>query len=398
MKQVKHRTSILIIDEIPEDVRLLSEMLTHHGYEIRWATDGVQALEAIQADLPNLILLDGMTPKMNGYEVCRRLKADETTGSIPVIFINTSDTSEDKANAFAAGAVDYINRPFLLPEVLARVETHLALQSLREQVETRNRQFEAEIAEHQLAQNALIEARNQALAANQFKGYLLNKVSHEFRTPLGAILGYAELLEKNLYGPLNHAQAEATHQIIDGVHYLANLVNELLDQAQLENGQLRLRMKPFPIQKVVERFEPKMSILAQGKGLTLTVEVAEDFPVLVTGDEERLQQIVVNLVSNAIKFTSVGQVQVSFYRPDPTHWVIQVSDTGPGIPPEAFSYIFEPFRQLDNNRHNGSRGTGLGLAIVQQLVTLMNGQVTLESKPGKGSTFKVLLPILPGLL
>lgn len=390
---MKYRTSILIIDEIPEDVRLLSEMLTHHGYEIRWATGGVQALQAVQAHLPNLILLDGMTPKMNGYEVCRCLKADEATRSIPVILISTFDASEDKANAFAAGAVDYINRPFLLPEVLARVETHLALQSLREQVEARNRQCEVEIAEHQQVQNALAEARNQALAANQFKSYLLNKVSHEFRTPLGAILGYSELLEKNLYGPLNNAQAEAVHQIIDGVHYLASLVNELLDQAQLESGQVNLKIKPFSIQKLVERFEPKFRVLAQAKGLTFTVEVAPEVPQILIGDEERLQQIVVNLVSNAIKFTATGGVHLSFYCPDSVHWTVQISDTGPGIPQEAFSFIFEPFRQLENTNSNGSRGTGLGLAIVRQLVNLMNGQIILESKPGQGSTFKVLLPI-----
>ncbi|NJN97934.1 MAG: response regulator [Anaerolineales bacterium] len=392
---MKHRTSILIIDEIPEDVRLLSEMLTHHGYEIRWAASGAQALQSVQANPPNLILSDMLILKMNGYEVCQHLKADEAARLIPVICISAFETPEEKESAFAAGAVDYINKPFLLPEVLARVETHVALQNLREQVETRNRQFEAEIMERQQAQIALAETRDQALAANQFKGYLLNKVSHEFRTPLGAILGYAELLEKNIYGPLNPAQAEAVHQIIDSVHYLANLVNELLDQAQLEKGQLRLKMKPFPIQKLVERFEPKMSILAQAKGLTFAVEVAGKFPALITGDEERLQQVVVNLVSNAIKFTAAGRVQVSFYYLDSTHWAIQVSDTGPGIPQEAFSYIFEPFRQLDNSHLNGSRGTGLGLAIVKQLVTLMNGQIILESKPGQGSTFKVLLPMLP---
>lgn len=398
MNQADQRTSILIVDDMPENLRLLSEMLTHYGYKIRLATSGAHALQSVQANPPDLILLDVMMPKMNGFEVCQHLKADETTQLIPVIFLSALDTPEDKVKAFAVGAVDYINKPFFLPEVLARVKTHLALQSLREQVEARNRQLEAEITERQQDQIALIEARDQALAANQFKGYLLNKVSHEFRTPLGAILGYAELLEKNLYGPLNHAQTEAAHQIIDSVHYLTNLVNELLDQGQLEKGQLRLKMKSFPIQKLVERVQPMMSILAQAKELTFTVEVAGEFPELITGDEERLQQIVVNLVSNAIKFTAAGRVQVSFYCPDATHWAIQVSDTGPGIPREAFSYIFEPFRQLDNSHLNGSRGTGLGLAIVKQLVTLMNGQVILESKPGQGSIFNVLLPMLPGRL
>jgi signal transduction histidine kinase len=127
----------------------------------------------------------------------------------------------------------------------------------------------------------------------------------------------------------------------------------------------------------------------------LTINIASEVPVILSGDEGRLQQILVNLVSNAIKFTQAGAVQVHIYCPDAAHWAMQVTDTGPGIPGEAHEYIFEPFRQVDGSVTRHYIGTGLGLSIVKQLTTLMAGRITLESQVGQGSTFTVLLPLLP---
>lgn len=252
-----------------------------------------------------------------------------------------------------------------------------------------------DITERKQAEAALALARDQALEANRLKTELLAKVSHELRTPLGAILGFAELLEVNTYGPLSEKQRQVTTKIINSTHYLTTLVNELLDQAQLEAGRLKLNVHSFAPANLVDDTLTKLSVLARTKGLSLTSDIATDVPATLFGDAARLQQILVNLVSNAIKFTQRGGVRVKLYCPDADYWALRVSDTGPGIPAEAQTYIFEPFRQVDGSITRAHAGTGLGLSIVKQLTTLMGGEITLESKVGQGSTFTVYLPLQP---
>jgi PAS domain S-box-containing protein len=253
----------------------------------------------------------------------------------------------------------------------------------------------SDITERKQAEAALALARDQALESSRLKTELLAKVSHELRTPLGAILGFTELLEMHLDGPDAGRQRQMTAEIIDSTHYLTNMVNELLDQAQLDAGRLELNIHPFAPAELLDDALTRMSVLAQIKGLSLTGELAPDLPSTLTGDIIRLQQILVNLIGNAIKFTSAGGVQVRLYRPDAGQWALQVSDTGTGIPVEAQSYIFEPFRQVDGSITRAYTGTGLGLSIVKQLTTLMRGEIILESDLGRGSRFTVILPMLP---
>ncbi|MBI1881110.1 MAG: PAS domain S-box protein, partial [Chloroflexi bacterium] len=251
----------------------------------------------------------------------------------------------------------------------------------------------SDITERKQAEVELARARDQALEVSRLKTELLAKISHELRTPLGAILGFAELLEVDVYGPLSDKQRQATTKIIDSTQYLTTLVNELLDQAQLEAGRLKLNIHPFTPANLVDDTLAKLSVLARAKGLSLTSDIASDVPAMLSGDGPRLQQILVNLVSNAIKFTSAGRVRVRLYCPDVDHWALQVSDTGSGIPAEAQTYIFEPFRQVDGSMTRTQAGSGLGLSIVKQLTALMGGEITLESEVGRGSTFTVSLPL-----
>jgi signal transduction histidine kinase len=239
----------------------------------------------------------------------------------------------------------------------------------------------------------LAQARDQALAASHLKTELLAKVSHELRTPLGAILGFTEMLKEGVYGDIAPAQQTITTEIIDSTQYLTSLVNELLDQAQLDTGKLQLKISAFTPAALVDDILTRMNILAQAKGLALNADISSNVPATLFGDLTRLQQILMNLVSNAIKFTQQGRVQVSLFCPDPQHWAIQVADTGVGIPAEAQAYIFEPFRQVDGSVTRGQPGTGLGLSIVKQLTTLMGGQIKLKSEVGHGSIFTVILPL-----
>lgn len=253
--------------------------------------------------------------------------------------------------------------------------------------------IDRDITERLRAQAALAQARDQALEASRLKSEILAKVSHELRTPLAAILGFAEMLELGVYGPLTPEQDGIMAEIIDSSNFLNGLVNELLDQAQLDAGRLMLNISTFVPQIMIDEMLAKMNVLAQNKGLTLTTEIASDLPAQLSGDLTRLQQILINLVHNAIKFTPHGAVTVRLLRPDVGHWAIQVADTGIGIPAEAQAYIFEPFRQVDGSLTRRYEGSGLGLSIVKQLAELMAGHVTLESQASRGSTFTVILPL-----
>ncbi len=252
-----------------------------------------------------------------------------------------------------------------------------------------------DITERKQAEVELAQARDQALEASRLKTELLAKVSHELRTPLNAILGFAELLEIGIYDPISEKQKSAVSEIIDSAHNLTNLVNDLLDQAKLDAGKLELHLTSFAPADILKKPLSKLEALAYEKSLNLTAEIAAEVPPVLTGDPVRLQQILVNLISNAVKFTQTGAVQVRLDRPDVAHWSMQVADTGIGIPHEAQAHIFEPFGQVDGSMTREYAGTGLGLSMVKQLANLMGGEVILESEVGRGSTFTVLLPLPP---
>jgi signal transduction histidine kinase len=260
-------------------------------------------------------------------------------------------------------------------------------------LETANAQLQGDIEARIKIEQALAEARDEALEASRLKTELLAKVSHELRTPLGAILGYTELLKEGIYGRLLDQQEGVSDEIIKSTHYLTSLVNELLDQAQLETGRLRLQLEPFAVREMIDQVESKMKVLAQAKGLSLQVTVAADVPDTILGDSNRLQQILVNLISNAIKFSHMGSVAVTIYCLEPARWAMQVADTGIGIPDDARDYIFDPFRQVDGSLTRKYTGAGLGLSIVKQLTSLMGGQITFESQVGQGTTFNVQFPL-----
>lgn len=254
--------------------------------------------------------------------------------------------------------------------------------------------FIRDITERKRAEEALAQAHAQALEANRFKTQLLANVSHDLRTPLGAILGYTEILREGIYGPLTDQQSRAVLQITRSTDQLLNFVNNLLNQAQIEVGRLTINISRFELVELVEDVQSMLGGSARASGLELKSDIAPDVPVALYGDPYWLRQILINLVGNAIKFTGKGKVVITIYRPDGDHWALQVSDTGPGIPIEAQAYIFEPFRQVDGTATRGHSGSGLGLSIVKQLTNLMDGQITLESQVGCGSTFTVILPIL----
>jgi len=228
----------------------------------------------------------------------------------------------------------------------------------------------------------------------KMKDTILATVSHELRTPLNAILGHVEMLKEAVYGPINEKQARASERVISNTRRLLDIVSDLLDQAQIQAGKMSLKIHPFKPSELLDNVRGLMSKMAADKELALTGEIEPELPEILIGDFTRLQQILVNLINNALKFTEKGSVHIRLFCPDRKHWAMEVRDTGMGIPEDQQGSIFSPFHQLDNSMTRKHAGFGLGLSIVNQLVTLMGGNVTVNSTVGVGSTFTVLLPIL----
>ena len=252
-----------------------------------------------------------------------------------------------------------------------------------------------DVTERQRHEAELRQANAQAQAANQTKTRLLANVSHDLRTPLGAILGYTEMLNAGNFGPLTAEQEAATNEILDSTNKLLVFINNLIGQAQIETGRLLVNQRTFNPHELIEGIRATARFWALKKNLSLSFDIDPNLPTSLQGDPYWLKQILLNLVNNALKFTEAGGVYVYLSKADESHWAVEVRDTGIGIPAEAQSRIFEAFEQAENATQAKASGSGLGLSIVRELVGLMNGQIRLESQEGQGSVFTILLPLLP---
>ncbi|MBX3083083.1 MAG: HAMP domain-containing protein [Anaerolineae bacterium] len=252
-----------------------------------------------------------------------------------------------------------------------------------------------EVAERRQAEELLAQARDQALEALRMKTQILSNVSHDARTPLTTIMLHSELLQRGTYGAVTDKQAQRLESILVSARQLLGFINNLLGEAQLSSGNLRLHMAPLSPAQLIREISLVVVPLAERKELKMTLEVDASVPAQIVSDSDRLKQIITNLCDNAIKFTASGQISVNLTKMDATHLLLTVKDTGRGIPKEALERIFDAFWQVDgSSTRDVNRGVGLGLSIVKQLVTAMNGMITVESELGKGTTFTIQLPML----
>lgn len=262
----------------------------------------------------------------------------------------------------------------------------------RKQLEEERRRYKDHLEEKvQQRTTDLVLARNAAEAANKAKSVFLASMSHELRTPLNAILGFSSLMRRDLQLPEGHRN---NLDIINrsGEHLLG-LINDVLEMSKIEAGRVQLENVPFDLGGMLRDVTDMMQVRAEEKGLQLLVDQSSYFPRFILGDEARLRQVLINLVGNAVKFTQQGGVtlRLGTKKDAIAHLLIEVEDSGSGIAPADQQRIFEPFVQL--GEQGGSKGTGLGLTITRQFVQLMGGSIVLESQPGKGSLFRVELPL-----
>lgn len=411
MDQYSTKANILVVDDTHENLRLLADLFKGQGYGVRLAPGGQMAIESIQANLPDLILLDIMMPGMNGYEVCSVLKANERTRDIPIIFISALNEVFDKVKAFSIGGVDYITKPFQVEEVLARVQTHLSLRNLQQQLQTHNEQLQNQIVERIRAEEALelerilltqrVHERTEALSlanaelsrAARLKDEFIANVSHELRTPLNAIQGMAEALWGQVYGPLNEKQLEHLSIIIQSGQRLHTLINNIIDLAKIEAGKISFQIEPCSVKNVCELSMRTMQRTMQQKHITCKLEV-DDSVMFVLADERRLKQILVHLLDNAIKFTPQGgNIGLTVHGNAEQRAVLfTVWDEGIGMSATSMTQLFKPFVQLDGGLSRQYGGVGLGLMLVYRLLHNQAGSISVESEEGIGSRFTVALP------
>jgi signal transduction histidine kinase len=353
--------TILIVDDTPANLTVLSTMLTQHGYRVRPAINGQLALASVSRQPPDLILLDIKMPEMDGYEVCARLKADEKTRDIPILFISALDDIQDKVKAFQVGGVDYITKPFHVEEVLARVRAHITLQDQRRRI----------------------------AQLNDLKDELLRIVSHDLKNPISTILGYAQLMQDE--GVSTHC-ADYLERIIQSANFMLTLVSDLLVLSQAE-GDFPLTLHQVDLRGLVSACAVNHEFAARSKGVQLACVMAET-PLIVAVDELRFNQVVSNLLSNAVKYTQAGgQIEVRVY-PSGDQAVVEVADTGLGIPADDIPHIFDKFFRVNRREHMAQSGTGLGLPIAKALIEKHGGRITVSSQLGVGSVFKALLPLV----
>jgi light-regulated signal transduction histidine kinase (bacteriophytochrome) len=322
---------------------------------------------------PDLILLDVMMPGVDGFETCRRLKANEHTRDIPVIFMTALTDTGDKLTGFAVGAVDYVTKPLNGAEVLARIGTHLSLYGLRKELAEQNARLQREVAMRQQTEAALVRSNTEL-------EQLAYVASHDMQEPLRMVASYLQLIAQRYKGRLDADADEFIGYAVDGAKRMQALINDLLAYSRV--GTKARPFEPTDCAKVVETALANLRIAIADSHAEVTHGPLPE----VMGDPTQLLQVFQNLIGNALKFHGEAPPRVRIEaEPLEGLWRFTVRDQGIGIAPEYHQRIFVLFQRL----HGRSEypGTGIGLAICKKIVERHGGTIGVESQPGAGSTF-----------
>lgn len=374
-------SSVLIVDDEPNNLKVLDGLLGQAGYDVRAARDGKAALEAAEALFPDIILLDIRMPEMDGYEVCHQLKANPATREIPVIFISALSNVSDIVQAFQVGGVDYISKPFQFAEVLARVENHLTILRQKQQIIEQNQQIEAMRKRDQQRFSQISQMREQ----------FVQSATHDLKNPLSIIRGSAEIMRRFDETRANPYLRECVENILESSKAMTDLVTAMLDLLRMQSS-IELNLQPVKLKSVLENLVKRHELVASARSIKISFQ-SELEGGYAQIDEVLIGRVIDNLLSNAIKY-SPDQTHVELsLKEDEKSLIIEVKDEGFGISEADKGKLFTPFFRA--KKQDGERfieGTGLGLAIVKEILDQHRGYIELETEAGKGSLFRVFLP------
>lgn len=374
---------ILAIDDTPENLLALGRALEPE-FRVCLARSGDAGLELACASPPDLILLDVMMPEMDGFETCRRLKADPLLCNIPVIFITVQGEVESEARGLALGASDYITKPFNVDLTRLRIHNLLERERLRKVTENRHDQLRELI---RTCTQELAQAREAADAANIAKSAFLANMSHEMRTPLHAINGLAYMMRRS---GLGERQLQQLNRLELASQQLLELIDRVIEFSAIEVGQFSVASTNFNLPDLIRSTMQQIQNQAQAKGLNVSIAIPW-LPDEVHGNASCLSQILLNYLSNAVKFTDHGEILLRGRLLEETATDVtlyfEVQDTGIGMTGTQLEHIFGAFEQVDNSLTRRYGGLGLGLSFTRHLAHLMGAEVGVDSTPGQGSRF-----------
>ncbi len=362
---------ILVVDDDRMNIRILRSMLLNEGYVIAEADSAETAFLRYVEFQPDLVLLDVLLPGLTGFAACRELRKRHGTQTAPVMFITAKQESEDIVEGFSVGGVDYVLKPFRQKEVVARIRTHLQIRLLMSQ------------------QRALVEQLGRANAA---KNKFLGMAAHDLRNPLASIRGLAEFLRDGTMGPLTPDQLELLDLIFQASQGMVTLVNDLLDVATIESGELKLEIAPVALAELIKKSIALNSMEAARKHTKIVFAERQSSPVLPL-DAAKIRQVIDNLLSNATKYSPQGStIRVALCSLTDGSQTITVCDEGPGIPEGERDKLFQDFGRLSVRPTGGEKSTGLGLAICRKIVESHHGTIVAENLPSRGCEFRVTIP------
>ncbi|WP_159519960.1 response regulator [Sunxiuqinia indica] len=379
---------ILIVDDLVENLISLEAILEDFDIEIVRALSGIEALKLSMKEEFALVILDVQMPEMNGYETLEMMRQRKKTRYLPVIFVSAIHQSDlHIIKGIETGAVDFIPKP-VIPDILrgkVRIFLDLYLQKAK---------LNRLLGDMEEANQNLKIAKNKAEEATRVKSMFLANMSHEIRTPLNGVIGISKLVQKT---ELDTEQQELMNIISSSGENLLMIINDILDFSKIESGQVQFETIRFKLKDVVENVYQLMKFKAEEKGIGLSYTIDKDISPVLWGDPLRINQILMNLVNNAIKFTHEGKVEIVLELLGDINGIhrilFKVIDTGIGISEDGKQRLFKEFHQSESSTSRKYGGTGLGLAISKNLVSLMQGDISVNSRLGEGSEFWFRLPL-----
>ena len=362
------RGRVLVVDDQDTNRLLLRELLEAQGHEVIEAREGSDALQRVAGIAPDVVLLDIGLPGMDGFEVCRRLKADPVTAAIPVLLVTALSQREQRLLGIGAGANDYITKPIDKSDLSLRVRNAIRMRQLYVEVEEQY---------HRLEQ------------LERLRDSLVHMIVHDLRSPLAGIRAYLDLLKLDGADKLDDELTESIDAARRVAVEMTDMVSDLLDVSRMEVGKMPLELAPANMEALA-----RDAVAAAGAASRVQVRVDTAADLLrVVCDAGIIRRVIANLVGNAVKFTPAsGQVTV-IVQGEGAEVRVSVVDTGPGIPPEYHEKVFEKYGQVEAARHGAKHSSGLGLTFCKYAVEAHGGRVGLESGVGKGSTFWITVPV-----